>query len=286
MSANTVEVRGNLSAANTSRGPSPNIWNDCPVLDLLEDPGLGVYEFEDFIRGGLLTAPTTHAALVGLPYSGFSSSASQIAYGNPTWTNSTQDTGTIALSETTTRESTSLRSDVVPYRISANFGPLWFECRIKISTVAADEMAFFIGLFEDETLTVDIPIVAAGADTHLTSSKNMVGFYKPVANTTTYNATYRTDGNAVVHPNSGIGALAADTYVKLGFAFNQRKDNKLRFFVNNLEQTTTVTVPDNTGTTFPADVPMGWLMGMSVGTAASTNTFTCDWVRCAMLFAQ
>ena len=280
---NTVDFKRNLSAV-TGRQPSPALWGDCPVLDILENPGVGIYEFQDFLSGGLITAPTTHAALVGLPFSGFSSSASQISYGNPTYTNSINDAGTLVLAETTTRESTSVRSDLVPYRISANFGKLWFEARFKISTVATNEIAFFVGLLGADSLTVDIPIIAAGADTHLIASKNLVGFKKPIADTTTYDAVYRADGQTAVVSIDGLGTLAADTYIKVGFSFDPKDANQLSWFVNNQIQSTKVTVPDNTGTTFPADVPLGWVLGLSVGTAASDNTLTCDWVRVAQLF--
>ena len=280
---NAVDFKRNLSAV-TGRQPSPALWGDCPVLDILENPGVGIYEFQDFLSGGLITAPTTHAALVGLPFSGFSSSASQISYGNPTYTNSINDAGTLVLAETTTRESTSVRSDLVPYRISANFGKLWFEARFKISTVATNEIAFFVGLLGADSLTVDIPIIAAGADTHLIASKNLVGFKKPIADTTTYDAVYRADGQTAVVSIDGLGTLAADTYIKVGFSFDPKDANQLSWFVNNQIQSTKVTVPDNTGTTFPADVPLGWVLGLSVGTAASDNTLTCDWVRVAQLF--
>jgi hypothetical protein len=284
---NTITHRLTRST-HTGRGPSPDLWGDCPWKDLLEDPGLGVLEFHDFTSGGLITAPTTHAALVGLPLSGFSSTGSQITYGNPTFTKSDEARGTLVLAETTTRESTSIRSDVVPYRLSADFGKLWFEARFKISTVATNEMSFFVGLFEDETLTVDIPVIAAGADTHLVADKNLVGFKKPVADTTTFDAVYRADGQTAVvsidgSATSTFPTLAADTYIKVGFKFDPTDQNRLSWFVNNVIQSTKVTVPDNTGTSFPADVPLGWLVGMSVGTAASDNTLTLDWVRVAQL---
>ena len=270
------------ATAHTGRSPSPNIWSDCPWQAFQDDPGLGITEWDDFISGGLITAPTTHAALVGINWSGFSSSASQISYGNPTYSTA-QDAGTIVLAETTTRESTSIRKDTVPFRISANFGKLWYEIRMKISTVATNEMAFFVGLLGADNLTVDIPIVAAGADTHLTASKNMVGFHKPVGDTTTFDGIYRADGVAQVTSNDGLGTLAADTYIKLGMVFNP-SDNKLSWFVNGVRATTQKTVPDNTGTDFPADVMLGLVAGMSVGTAASDNTLTIDWVRCAQAF--
>lgn len=273
----------NLDAV-TERGPSPALWGDCDWVSMREDPTRGVTEFQDFITGGLITAPTTHAALVGLPISGFSSSASQISYDNAVYTTSTNAAGVISLAETTTRESTSIRSDVTPFRLSANFGKLWFEARIKISTVATNEMSFFVGLFEDETLTVDVPVIAAGADTHLVADKNMVGFKKPVADTTTFDAMYRADGQSAVVVHDGLGTLAADTWIKLGFKFDPADANKLYYYVDNERQSTAVTVPDNTGTTFPADVALGWVIGMSVGTAASDNTLKCDWIRIAQEF--
>lgn len=282
---NTITHRLDRTS-HTGRGPSPALWADCPVKDLLEDPGLGVYEFHDFISGGLITAPTTHAALVGLPISGFSSSASQISYGNPTFTAATEERGTLVLAETTTRESTAIRSDVVPYRLSANFGKLWFECRLRISTVATNEMSFFAGLFEDETLTVDVPVIAAGADTHLVADKNLVGFKKPVADTTTFDFVYRADGQTAVVSHDGLGTLAAATCIKLGFKFDPADQNRITVFVDNVAQNDKITVPDNTGTSFPADVPLGWVVGMSVGTAASDNTLILDWVRVAQLCAS
>lgn len=270
--------------AQTGRGPSPTLWGDCPWPYMQQNPGKGVTFFDDFINGGLITAPTTHAALVGQPMSGFSSSASQISSGNAVYTTSVNDAGTIVLAETTTRESTSLRSDVTPFRLSQDFGQLWFEARIKISTVATNEISFFVGLFEDETLTVDIPVIAAGADTHLISSKNLAGFKKPIGDTTTFDSIYRADGVAAVVVNDGLATIAADTYVKVGMGFNKNGDNKLRYFINGVEQVSNKTVPDNTGTDFPADVALGWILGMSVGTAASDNTLTCDWIRIAQKF--
>lgn len=274
----------NRGTADTSRNRSPKVWEDYPWRDVADGSVSGIQEFQDFVSGGLLTAPTTHAALVGLPLSGFSSSASQISYGNAAMTVANGEAGTLVLAETTTRESTSVRSDITPYRISANFGLLCWEIRLKISTVATNEISFFAGLMEDETLTVDVPVIAAGADTHLIADKDLVGFKKPIADTTTFDAIYRAGGVAAVVVNDGLGTLAADTYIKLGMRFDPR-DNYLRFFVNNVEASSSKLIPDDTGTDFPADVPLGFVCGMSVGTAASDNTLTIDWYRIGQLIA-
>lgn len=277
-----VQHRRNGSA-HTGRGPSPNIWAPFPWMACIEDPGLGFVEFQDFVSGGLITAPTTHAALVGLPISGFSSSAGQITYGNGTYTTD-QAVGTLVLAETTTRESTSIRSDAVPYRISANYGMLCFEARIKISTVATNEIGFFVGLLEDETLTVDIPIVGTGSDTGALADKDLVGFHKPKANTTTFDGGYKAGGVTAVVSNDEMGTLAADTYIKLGMVFDPNNSNKLAWYVNGVKQATEKTIPDNTGTDFPADVNLGWCIALAVGSAASDNTLTVDWIRVGQLF--
>lgn len=273
-----TDYKGNL-AANTRRGPSPAIWADLPMLEILANPDRGVHEFHDFLTGGKITAPTTEAALVGLLLSGFSSSASQITYGNAAYSTA-QDAGTLTLAETTTAEATSIRSAVTPYRISANYGKLWFETRLKLSTVATNEISFFVGLMEDVAHTVDIPLLAGS--THELADKNVVGFHKPVANTTTFNGTYKADGVTAVVSNSGIGTLAADTYIKLGFTFDPA-DNKLTWFINGEAQATKKTIPDNTGTDFPADKALGWAIALGVGSAANDNTIIIDWVRCAQM---
>ncbi len=137
-----------------------------------------------------------------------------------------------------------------------------------------------MGLIEDTAGTVAVPLLTTGE----LADKNLIGFHRPEANTTTFNGSYKSNGNTAVVSNSGIGALTAATYVKLGFTFNQRNDNKVRWFVNNVEQATAKTVPDNTGTDFPADVALGWMIAMAVGAAASDNTLTADWIRVAQEF--
>ncbi len=44
MSVVKQKVANNVLA----RGPSPSIWADCPVGEFMQDPGKGVYMFDDF----------------------------------------------------------------------------------------------------------------------------------------------------------------------------------------------------------------------------------------------
>lgn len=274
-----IQFRQNSTTAITNRGPSPSIWDDCPVLAILNDPGLGIYDFQDFISGGLITSPTTEAALVGYPVSGFSSDATQVAYGNATFTTTVNDAGTFALANTTNDHATNIRSAITPYRISQTFGDFFFECRFKTALIATTENSFFVGVMEDTAGTVAVPLLTTGE----LADKNLVGFHKPEANTTTFNGSYKADGITAVAVNSGIGTLVADTYVKVGMRFKSA-DKKLYYYVDGVEQTTKKSIPDNTGTDFPADKALGWIIAMAVGAGASDNILTADWIRCAQLF--
>ena len=278
---NAVVPMNNLTA-DTGRGPSPALWANFPSDELQKYPERGTYKFTEFDIGGLVTAPTTEAALVGLGLSGFSSTASQVTLGNATYSTTANDAGTLILAETTSGEATGVRSAVTPYRLSKGYGFLAWECRIKLSTVATNEIGLFAGLMEDTSMTVNVPLLSGS--THALADKNLAGFFKPVANTTTLNGSYKANGQTAVDSNSGIATLAAATYIKLGFTFNQFGDNKFIWYVNNIAQATKKLVPDNTGTDFPADVALGWCIYMSVGSAASDNTTTIDWVSEGQVF--
>lgn len=276
---NTIVPMNNLTA-DTGRGPSPALWANFPSLEIIKYPERGTYRFTDFDNAGLLTSPTTEAALVGLGLSGFGSDAGSatagISFGNATYSTTTNDAGTLILSNTTVNHATSVRSAVTPYRMSKGYGFLAWEARLKINTVATNEVAFFAGFMEDTALTVNVPLLAGS--TFALADKNVVALHKPVANTTTFNSTYKADGVTAGVVNTGIGALVADTYVKIGMTFNQFGDNKLYFYVNNLRQGTGKVVPDNTGTDFPADKALGWAIAMAVGSGASDDSMTIDWV--------
>lgn len=266
----------NNLTADTDRGTSPAIWANFPADEIQKYPNRGTYRFTDFDNAGLITSPTTEAALVGLGISGFSSDSAQISFGNATYSTTTNDAGTLILANTTVNHATAIRSAVTPYRMSKGYGFLAFETRLKINTIATNEVAFFAGFMEDTALTVNVPLLAGS--TFALADKNVVALHKPVANTTTFNSTYKADGVTAVVVNTGIGALTADTYVKIGMTFNQFGDNKLYFYINNIKQGTGKLIPDNTGTDFPADKALGWAIALGVGSGASDNTTTIDWI--------
>jgi hypothetical protein len=266
-----AQMKDNLGSANTNRGPSPGIWGDCPILSILDGSMAGIMMIDDFTQGGLITSPTTSAALVGLPFSGFGSAGSTITY-------SDELGGGIVIAETTDDEGASFFSLSHCFQMGLTKGPLWFEARIKPSHTATTEQAMFLGLHDSTAKSITVPLgAAAGA----MSDANYVGFHKLETDLTSIKTVYKANGVTGVTLQTCTSALTAASYVKLGF----RKDvnGLLTFYINNLPQTTTFQILNDLGTGFPGDVTMAPCLAMILGAAASDNTITMDWWRCVQL---
>jgi hypothetical protein len=226
---------------------------------------------DDFTQGGLITSPTTTAALVGQDYSGFGSSGAAITYSN-------EIGGGIVIAETTDNEGVSIFSLSHCFQAGLTKGPLWFEARIKPSHTATTEQAMFLGLHDATAKSVTVPLgAAAGA----MSDANYVGFHKLETDLTSIKTVYKSDGVTAVTLETCLLALTAATFVKLGF----KKDvnGLLTFFINNLPQATTFQILNDLGTGFPGDTLMAPILAMMLGATASDNTITMDWWRCVQL---
>ena len=265
-----VSHKGNFSSTlNTNRLHSGNVWCEAPIDAIQSGFRNGYYFFDDFGSGGIITAPTTQAALVGNGWSGFSSSAAQISYDD-------SEDGGIVLAETTDNEGTVINQEPHPFVISNVSGNFCFEARIKLSHTATTENSWVAGLMDTTAVTATVPLTAAGA----IADVNFVGFHKPEANTTAFDASYKANGVTLVEVNSDVGAITAATYFKVGMK-KLATDNILRFYVDGLQLASTKTITGALGTDFPSDIGLGIVLGLAVGAAASDNTMTIDWVGAA-----
>ncbi len=262
-------------SVDTTAHPSPAIWSKIPVSEINQDPSRGWHIMERFIQGGLITAPTTEAALVGIPYSGFGSSGSTQAFLD-------EAGGGVVLNEATDNEAVYIYTKSKPFQISANLGKAAFECRVKVSAITVNQIGFICGLFDDTAATVVVPLSTANPPIFATTG-NFVGFWGREQDTGAVRTTYVADGVTSVVVQTGVHTFVADTYVKLGMTFNYDGDNKLHFYVNNVKQSSTKTIPDNTGTDFPADRRLGFFCGHRLGAGTSSDT-TIKWWRGAQLF--
>ncbi len=274
---NEIQFKLN-GAANTDAGPSPSIWADCPHMEFLQDPSKGYHRYEDFLDYGPITAVTTDASLVGLPYNGFNSSGG-------THTSLAADGGGLVITEATDNEASYVRTSRPPFRISAGLGDFWFEARVKVSAITDNQIGFILGMWDDVAASVVVPLSTANPPIMATTG-NFFGFWGREEDAGLVGTTWKSDGNAgagglVVQ--SGVHQFVADTYVKLGMMFKAKWGNRLYFSVNGVLQTSYVEVPDNTGTGFPADVRVGFLAGHRLGGSSSSLT-TVNWWRGAQKY--
>lgn len=274
MAVNTVENRRNLGSANTDRNPSPNIWYDCPWNELVEGVASGVYFWEDF-ESFPKTPPTTEGNWGR--FAVFSSTGGAMTAG-------TGLGGELVIGSDDDAEGVGLRTLSTPFKIIRGGGKLWFEIRVKLSTIADTTFEFFAGLIQDIAFTAAIPITNTAATL---ADYNMVGFYRTESDGDAINTTYKADGVTAVTVQTGAVVPVASTYMKLGLVFDTQYDvaglHILSFYNNNLRLSTTKTIPSAAGTDFPNDIALGLCFAVRNAVGSSPGTATIDWMRCAML---
>ncbi len=267
---NTTQYKGSqgLGLADTSRGPSQSIWSDCPVLEIVNGVTDGIHLFDDFISGPRVAAGAE--AATGL-YRGFASTGGLVADGG-------EFGGTLDLSSDGDDEGASFRTSCSPFQIARSQGKLWFEARVKTSTITDTKHGIFVGLMADNALTATVPITAAGA----IADVNIVGFHRLEGDGDQFDTIYKADGVTQVTVQADAAVIVADTWVKLGMVFDP-SNNSLSFYRNGVKLSTTYTVVAAAGTDFPNDVRLGFVIAVLNATASTPGSSEIDWVRIAQL---
>lgn len=284
MSVKTIRPARNLGAAQTDNDWSPGVWYDCPYFAIKDGelPG-AVFDF-DFDT--LPKTPATTEGNFGL-FTQFSDAGGFINAG-------TGVGGEWVIGSDGDNEGASIRSRSTPFKIIRTGKKLWFEARVKTSTVADSKNGFLLGLIQDVAFTATMPITAAGA----IADTNLVGFRKDEADGDQIDCVYKADGVTAVTVQADAlpTALVADTYVKLGMVFEpsispfvQDPTNagttkyNLTFLVNGIK-VATKQIPAAAGTDFPNDVSMGFFFACLNATASTPGDNTIDKVRIAQLY--
>lgn len=268
-----ILARSNLGSANTDRNASPNIWADCPWNALQEGSVSGVTFYDDF--ESFPVTPNTTEGNWGR-YAQFGSTGATITAG-------TGQGGEIVIGSDDDNEGIGIRTLATPFLIQQGKGKLWFEARIKLSTIANTTFEFFIGLMENTALTAAIPITATAATL---ADKNLVGLYRTESAGSTGNSTYKCDGVTAVTVGSAEITFVASTYIKLGFVFDPISTlgtNYLTFYSNNLKLASSKQIPSAAGTDFPNDIGLGPCLATRNAAGSSPGTATIDWWRAAQL---
>lgn len=162
------------------------------------------------------------------------------------------------------------------FNLTSSLGKLAFEIRLKKSLVSNNSLAFVAGLgaaglVADNTLADS---TGALADT------NFVGFQCLHADGDAVNFVWRKSGQTLVTGISGVAALTADTYVRLGFVYDptEATTKRIRVFVDGTENATGITSTQVSAATFPSATQLNPLVACIVGSGAAAATLDTDWL--------
>jgi hypothetical protein len=262
---------------NTSRGPSPMLWKDCPWDQIIRDGSKGIAFFDDFVDS--FQDPTT-AKIYG--------KYACLDTGDSTITATNVAGGGVQLLVTTDNEDVGIRLGTgSPFVISdtaAAAKKLWFECRVKKSSIANTSAGgVFIGLANEDALAANF-IADAAADF---ADNDYLGFWFPEADGDDVGLVYGITGQAPTTPTGldSLDVIVADTYVKLGFFYDPdaAAAKRIKLYVNGLEYTTGVSATNIATATFPDGEEMNLMFYASAGNGGDDFTATMDWWRIAQL---
>jgi len=266
--ANYTQYRDSTESTERAKYPTVEIWADCPTAQLMHDPGLGFFHHDDF-RGYTETA-TTVGSSGGLPTFEGNTTITMVASG---------DQGSaLQLFSTDDNQEASLQVGETGTMSIGDAGKLWFEARIKKSSVSVTSC--FVGLAQAGAGVADF-INDANADF---ADVSLIGFNVFEADPDAFDFTYQNSGQAF---NTLIGdakVVTADTYTKLGFVYDPSAIDaeKIKVYVDGVEQSTYVTQALMDAAAFPKGDSICPLIAIK----AFSNTdgsVTLDWWRAAYL---
>jgi hypothetical protein len=247
-----------FTAVDHQVGPSAQLWKDCPLMEIVVDPGMGYFHFDDFT--GLAGAP--------------GSTANNTVQG---WTITRSTAGTfgtilghggelhIAAAATPDQ---GMNCQLLNCCVKPTAGKtIWFEARVQISHV---DNQVFVGIAETATA-----IIASGALDEAGSDASSIGFFSDVNSTTLKGGTV-TQKNGTSDVTEDNFDLLATTWYNVGFKVTGI--TQVEFYVDGKVI--------ETGTT-AANIADGIEMALSLvcqnEDGSNINTLKVDWVRIAQL---
>ncbi|MBW1931465.1 MAG: hypothetical protein JRI56_00260 [Deltaproteobacteria bacterium] len=234
-----------------AKGFGATLWADCPVEEIKNNPGLGVYYFNDFLDeiditddDGWAITTTTSGAIVP---------------------SATDDGGAIVFDSAGHASA----DDGIEAQLtnclfkSASGRKIWFEARVKMND-ATDQ--YFVGL-----AGIDTTLMASGV---LDDVVDKCGFYHEAASTDDKISTVTARADAD-DKTTDVADNADDTYVTLGFVIDGL--TSVKFYVND-----TLVETGTTAANIPNDVMALSFVSKTEETDADSE-LTVDWVRVVQL---
>ncbi len=264
--------------STSGRLGSPVIWETCPWDKLAAGQLDGFAYFNDFIGNYTQATNLSVGGVNAMKENGFVAFTSATGGANSSITMSAAAPyGVVQLCETTADETVCLSglggSGSAGQVVFESGKRLWFEARIQVNTIAADDIGVFCG-FGEEGLCVTVGVI--GADDALTS-KDLVGFHRLGTGTTAIGTYFRTQGAALGTVSATAGTIAADTWKKLGIYCD---GTTVYFYLDGVLLADSVTLAT---ADFPDGEEMCFYLAGTSGATAGNSVISIDWVKIAQL---
>lgn len=277
----------NFLVADNTRDPSPVIWGQCPVDDILENPSKGWHFYDDFKDFPL---PGTQTTQIGFgKYKLFATASASIA---PVHSVNSVDTGIVQVNNVVVSTSATLAQSYGMARLSGvvgTDGKLWFEARVAVQTLAATTQGFFLGLAETDKFTLATAVPLNGSAATLNNSGAMIGFQAIETGPTAINTVVSDRATAFTNIQAGVAATqpgsfgsTAYTFTKLGFIYDPSKSaNCITFYQDGVPFTTFYSQTSLLATT---NLKANSLAMMLAVLGTGTGAVYTQWWRCAQLY--
>lgn len=286
-----MSVVGYKSAnAVNSRGPSPSIWADCPVVTFMNDPSKGLHMFDDF-KNSIVQKETASAT-------DFTSGVGHIV-GDINWyayiessklvdcAIAADDDGHLVLDTDGTDDDVNVivSGDNVIAQIrspkEAETKKFWFEARLKVSTITNTDLSWFLGLMQPGQAADGTPL---GAAPTAPADVDYIGFFVAEADGDDVTIIYNEATSGTAQSDTGVITAAADTWMRLGMKLVINGNSiKMRFYKDGVDQGDDAAIDlSDSDANWPGDTNMCLILAMTSGAAgADGDKITVDWIRVA-----
>ncbi len=301
---NKVNYRGQVVS-----GPSYDLWSDCPVAEMMQDPNVGLHHFDNFsvcptittskkantgtAASGLTAIPASWDATAGsYVMNDFASVLRDMHAGDYNYYNDDgvvigpsglQGGGLKISGNDADNDEGSIQAGgggLVISDTSTAARKLWFEACIQKASIGDNGLAFFLGLMTPASTAADILVDDTGA---MAASKSYLGFRVLQDNGEEVDFVHAKSTGAVVEWGADVVDMVAATDIKLGFKYDPDSDKKIRLWIDGVEYSSDwLVAADIALATFPDGVVLAPMFATKVGTAAEVVTYM-KWWRWAQL---
>lgn len=287
-----------LTESGVTRGLSPKLWAGMPLDEIFGGPskldvGMGIFDdFDNFQMWSETGAATVLYGNNGTRgYIDTNVTISQLKYSNTLADSGAKGVLELALAGTADNDEGSIQwggatgalfaFDDTAYLATTDIAKeLAFEIRLRVSSIADNKIAFFVGLMEETCAIAECLVDDTGA----VIDKDWIGFSKLHADGDAVNWAHKTNGQTLVTTKTGIHVPAANTWYKYGFRYNAQSKVVTPYINGDPSWADRVTATATAAATFPDAQGLMPIIAIKDGDASgAANQLDVDWICVAQV---